>query len=278
MDYYNHMPTDAEISEEDDNSEQMAMGPFMGPMGENPMIGQNPMMGQMDPRMMGQNPMMGQMDPRMMGQNQMMGQNPMMGQMDSRMQQMDPRMRQAMMQQAMMAQMGQGQMGQNPMMQQGPMMGQMDPRMIQQGPMMAQPPMMQQQPMSRPVSLPEQDEQAAMRHKLREFFSGGKGPVSIPLPSVQHVMQLEANLHQIKAELVKSFYQDLVQYKLLTRQLKLRMRQKMSLLRQIEARLASPLRAALMDGRINVPVAAPMRPRRVVTTHVAPEMEDQGLF
>merc|ERR1719346_482348 len=42
MDYYNHMPTDAEIPQNDDDSEQMAMGPFMGPMGENPMISQNP--------------------------------------------------------------------------------------------------------------------------------------------------------------------------------------------------------------------------------------------
>merc|ERR550534_2958801 len=184
----------------------------------------------------------------MMGQNPMMGQGQMMGQMNPMMGQMNPMM------------------GQSPMMQQSPVMGQM----------MQQPPMMQEGPMSRPVTLEQQDKQAAMRHKLREFFSGGQGPITIPLPSVQDVMQLESNLHQIKAELVRSFYQDLVRYKQLTGELKQRMKHKVSLLRQIEARLASPLRSALMDGRLDVPLAP--RPRRVVTTHVEPGMEDQIIY
>merc|ERR1719277_1003255 len=62
MDYYSQKPNNAEDSDGDDDSEQMAMGPFMGPMSQNPMIGQNQMMEQnhmMDPRM--QQAMMGQM-------------------------------------------------------------------------------------------------------------------------------------------------------------------------------------------------------------------------
>merc|ERR1719361_1186849 len=143
-----------------------------------------------------------------------------------------------------------------PMGQQGPMMGQrgpMPPMMGQQGPMMGQ-----RGPMS-PMMGP----------------MGQQGPMHgrsmIPLRNMQNVMELESQLGAVRRELVQGFYMDLMAYKQISAQFKKRMAQKLSMIRQIEAKLASPIRRALATGRMQLPMAPPPPPPQrsstVITTY-----------
>merc|ERR1719330_593470 len=159
----------------------------------------------------------------------------------------------------MMGPMGQQGPMMGPMGQQGPMMGQrgpMPPMMGQQGPMMG--PMGQQGPMHG-------------RSTLRSVLSGVKGQVVIPLRNMQNVMELESQLGAVRRELVQGFYMDLMAYKQISTQFKKRMAQKLSMIRQIEAKLASPIRRALATGRMQLPMAPPPPPPQrsstVITTY-----------
>merc|ERR1711971_1506076 len=108
-----------------------------------------------------------------------------------------------------------------PMGQQGPMMGPMG----QQGPMM-----------------------------------GPRGRSMIPLRNMQNVMELESKLEAVRRELVQGLYMDLMAYKQISTQFKKRMAQKLSMIKQIEAKLASPIRRALATGRMHLPLAPPPPP------------------
>merc|ERR1712154_171507 len=147
-----------------------------------------------------------------------------------------------------------------PMGQQGPMIGPMG----QQGPMG---PMGQQGPMMGPQGPMPQNGKST----LRSVLSGVQGQVVIPLRNMQNVMELEAKLEALRRELVQGFYMDLMAYKQISTQFKKRMAQKLSMIRQIEAKLASPIRRALATGRMQLPMAPPPPPPQrsstVITTY-----------
>merc|ERR1712241_226932 len=183
---------------------------------------------------------------------------------------------------SMMGPMGQQGPMMGPMGQQGPMMGQRGPMMGpmgQQGPMMG--PMGQQGPMMgqrrpMPPMMGPMGQQGPMMGPM-----GPQGPMPqngksmIPLRNMQNVMELEAKLEALRRELVQGFYMDLMAYKQISTQFKKRMAQKLSMIRQIEAKLASPIRRALATGRMQLPMAPPPPPPQrsstVITTYTKVE-------
>merc|ERR1712241_1341518 len=181
--------------------------------------------------------MMGQRGPMSPMMGPMEQQGPMMGQRGP----MPPMMGPMGQQGPMMGQMGQQGPMMGPMGQQGPMMGPMG----QQGPMMGQ-----RGPMSPMMGPMGQQGPMHGRSTLRSVLSGVKGQVMIPLRNMQNVMELEAQLGAVRRELVQGFYMDLMAYKQISTQFKKRMAQKLSMIRQIEAKLASPIRRALATGRM----------------------------
>merc|ERR1712150_110557 len=162
-----------------------------------------------------------------------------------------------------------------PMGQQGPMMGpmgQQGPMSPMMGPMGQQGPMMGQRgPMSPMMGPMGQQGPMHGRSTLRSVLSGVKGQVVIPLRNMQNVMELESQLGAVRRELVQGFYMDLMAYKQISTQFKKRMAQKLSMIRQIEAKLASPIRRALATGRMQLPMAPPPPPPQrsstVITTY-----------
>merc|ERR1712154_49948 len=154
-----------------------------------------------------------------------------------------------------------------PMGQQGPMIGPMG----QQGPMG---PMGQQGPMMGPQGPMPQNGKST----LRSVLSGVQGQVVIPLRNMQNVMELEAKLEALRRELVQGFYMDLMAYKQISTQFKKRMAQKLSMIRQIEAKLASPIRRALATGRMQLPLAPPQMPQSstTITTYRRPTVTKPG--
>merc|ERR1712241_173030 len=178
---------------------------------------------------------------------------------------------------SMMGPMGQQGPMMGPMGQQGPMMGQRGPMMGpmgqqgpmmgpmgQQGPMMGQrrpmPPMMGPMGQQGPMMGPQGPMPQNGKSTLRSVLSGVQGQVVIPLRNMQNVMELEAKLEALRRELVQGFYMDLMAYKQISTQFKKRMAQKLSMIRQIEAKLASPIRRALATGRMQLPLAPPQMP------------------
>merc|ERR1719330_1298530 len=186
-------------------------------------------------------------------------QGPMMGPMGQRGPMMGPMGQQG----PMMGQMGQQGPMMGPMGQQGPTMGQQGPMMGQQRPMMGQ-----RGPMSPMMGPMGQQGPMHGRSTLRSVLSGVKGQVVIPLRNMQNVMELESQLGAVRRELVQGFYMDLMAYKQISTQFKKRMAQKLSMIRQIEAKLASPIRRALATGRMQLPMAPPpKRSSTVITTY-----------
>merc|ERR1719239_229140 len=145
-------------------------------------------------------------------------------------------------------QMGQmGPMGMGSMSSMGPMgpMGQMQQNRVMKHSMMKQMrsmsdsgsierPMVKSKTQLHANQLSDQD----LGDELRSFFKGGKGPVVIPLSSLQNVMQLEHQLEDIRTEIMHSFYADLVHYNMMSNKYKTSMKHKLNLLKQIESRLA----------------------------------------
>merc|ERR1712154_24038 len=152
-----------------------------------------------------------------------------------------------------------------PMGQQGPMMGPIG----QQGPMMGQ---------RRPIApmMGPMGHQGPMMGPQGPMPQNGKS--MIPLRNMQNVMELEAKLEALRRELVQGFYMDLMAYKQISTQFKKRMAQKLSMIRQIEAKLASPIRRALATGRMQLPLAPPQMPQSstTITTYRRPTVTKPG--
>merc|ERR1712154_614931 len=193
-------------------------------------------------------PMGGQQGPMMgpMGQ-----QGPMMGPMG----QQGPMMGQRGPMPPMMGPMGQHGPMMGPIGQQGSMMGQRRPMPPMMGPMGQQGPMMGPMGHQGPMMGPHGPMPHNGKSTLRSVLSGVQGQVLIPLRNMQNVMELEAKLEALRRELVQGFYMDLMAYKQISTQFKKRMAQKLSMIRQIEAKLASPIRRALATGRMQLPLA-----------------------
>jgi len=185
---------------------------------------------------------------------------------DPRMQQMptmqDPRMQQMpTMQDPRMQQMA---MMQDPRMQGPPM----------EGPMMQNPtsssdlataasPVDNQSPTMQPVSGYD------MTTSLKSIL-GQKGPVSLSLPSIQNVMNLESRLHEAREDILRSFYRDLLKYRDLSQQVQAQLSAKLALLYQIETQLATPLRYILATQSttpsLNLPITEPSsQPSMIIT-------------
>ncbi|KAK7476436.1 hypothetical protein BaRGS_00032361, partial [Batillaria attramentaria] len=102
-----------------------------------------------------------------------------------------------------------------------------------------------------------------LRLRMQESQNGGDdspvldsavpGPVQMPVNGIQDLMTLENSLHQVRAKLLLSFYNDLASYKMLSQQIQQRMMVKLAMLQMVEARMAMPMRGTVAMGIGSVP-------------------------
>jgi len=78
--------------------------------------------------------------------------------------------------------------------------------------------------------------------------NGVPGPANLPVKNLQGLMNMEYNLQHARSTILKSFYQDLVDYRTITKEIQRRMMIKLAMVHVIEARMAMPIRGSVAMG------------------------------